>query len=153
MIANTSSLETFASTGFLLLVAHNLADHVTGQCDWQAAGKGAPTPEEVAAGAHPRRGWLPNLAHVAQYHLTVIVLGFLAWLVLPVQWSPTGVAAALAWSGGTHALVDRRWPVRWILESTGSRAFARLDTGMYAADQALHHFALGVSAVLLAVLR
>ncbi|MCQ8833773.1 DUF3307 domain-containing protein [Streptomyces malaysiensis] len=149
------TLATFAGSGFFLLVGHNLADHVTGQCDWQAAEKGAPTPEEVAAGASPRRGWRANLAHVGLYHLTLLVLGFLVWLVLPLDWSPAGVIAALAWSAGTHALLDRRWPVRWVLEHTGSPDFARLNVGglngMYAADQALHWFALGIAAVLLAV--
>ncbi|MCR3719914.1 MULTISPECIES: hypothetical protein [Prauserella salsuginis group] len=150
------TLATFAASGVVLLVGHNLADHVTGQCDWQAANKGAPKPEEVAAGASPHRGWLANLAHVGQYHLSLLVLGFLAWLVLPLHWSAPGVVSALAWSAGTHALLDRRWPVRWLLERTGSPDFARLNAGglngMYAADQALHGLALGVSAVLLAVL-
>jgi hypothetical protein len=151
------TLATFSATGFVLLVAHNLADHVTGQCDWQAANKAAPKPEEIAAGANPHRGWLADLAHVAQYHTTVLVLGFLAWLVLPLHWSVFGVVTALAWSAGTHALLDRRWPVRWLLHHTGSPEFARLNAGglngMYAADQALHWFALLVAAVLLAVIQ
>ncbi|MGW7578469.1 hypothetical protein [Streptomyces sp. NPDC054765] len=100
------TLATFAGSGFFLLVGHHLADHVTGRCDWQAAKKGAPTPEEVAAGASPRRGWRANLAHVGQYHLTLLALGFLVWLVLPLNWSPAGVVAALAWSAGTHALQE-----------------------------------------------
>lgn len=102
----------------------------------------------VAAGASPHRGWLANLAQVAQYHLRLIVLGLLAWLVLPLHWSPAGVVAALVWSAATHALLDRLWPVRRLLEHIGSPKFARLNAGglngMYAADQALHGLALGI---------
>jgi hypothetical protein len=155
-VADVARVATFAGSGFFLLVAHNVADHVTGQTDWEAENKAAPTAEEVAAGVSPHRGWLANLAHVGQYHLTVVVLGFVAWLVLPLSWTPAGVLAALVWSGVTHALLDRRWPVRWLLEHTGSKGFARLNAGglngMYAADQALHWFALLVAAALLALL-
>lgn len=156
MGAEVLTLATFGASWAVLHVGHNLADHVTGQCDWQAAGKGAPKPEEVAEGASPHRGWLANLAHVAQYHLTLAVLGFVAWLVLPLSWSVPGVVAALLWSAATHALLDRRWPVRWLLDHLGASQFARLAAGgmngMYAADQALHGLALGISAGLLAVL-
>uniref|UniRef100_UPI003F49AD8E hypothetical protein n=1 Tax=Amycolatopsis sp. CA-096443 TaxID=3239919 RepID=UPI003F49AD8E len=151
-----TTLATFAASWAVLWVGHNLADHVTGQTDWQAENKGAPTPEKVAAGADPRSGWAADLAHVGLYHLTLLVLGFLAWLTLPLHWSVPGAAAALALSVGTHALLDRRWPVRWLLEHTGSPLFAALNSGglngMYAADQALHGLALGVSAALLAIL-
>lgn len=66
---------TLAASAVLLDVGHTLADHLTDQCDWQAAGKAAPT---RAAGANPHRGCAANLAHVAQYHLTSVVLGALA---------------------------------------------------------------------------
>lgn len=149
-------MATFAGSGFFLLVAHNVADHVTGQSDWEAENKAAPTAEEIAEGASPHRGWWANLAHVGQYHLSLVVLGFVAWLALPLSWTPAGVLAALTWSAGTHALLDRRWPVRWLLEHTGKKGFARLNAGglngMYAADQALHWFALLVAAALLAML-
>ncbi|WIX75981.1 hypothetical protein QRX50_31475 [Amycolatopsis carbonis] len=156
-VDDTATLATFAASGFILLVAHNLADHVTGQTDSQADNKAAPTPDEVAAGANPHQGWPAILAHVARYHVTLVVLGLLAWLVLPLHWSVLGVVLALAWSAATHAPLDRRWPVRWLLENTGSPKFANLNigglNGMYAADQALHWLALAVSAVLLAVVR
>ena len=53
----------------------------------------------------------------------------------------------------THALLDRRWPVRAILRTTRSPKFAATLApvcGMYAADQALHQLALLVSALLIA---
>lgn len=151
-----ATLATFGATWALLHLGHNLADHVTGQTDRQADRKGAPTAGQIADGASPHRGWIANLAHVAQYHATLLMIGFLAWLVLPLQWSGLGVVCALAWSAATHALLDRRWPVRWILHHTGSPDFADLKTaglnGMYLADQALHGLALGVAAVMLAVI-
>ncbi|MFF1350507.1 hypothetical protein ACFVZJ_31815 [Streptomyces sp. NPDC058322] len=49
--------------------------------------------------------------------------------------------------------MDRRWPVRWILEHTGATKFAALRAaglnGMYLADQALHSGALLVFALLI----
>lgn len=156
-MTSLDDLATFASIGFLLLVGHNLADHVTGQTDWQAARKRAPMPEAVAAGADPRKGWIANLAHVGAYHLTILLLGVLAWLALPLRWSVAGVVSALAWSSATHALLDRGWPVTWILEHTRSPKFAKTAAGgvngMYLSDQALHHLALAVASALLTVLR
>ncbi|MFJ3221463.1 hypothetical protein ACIPLC_36790 [Kitasatospora sp. NPDC086801] len=152
-IHNLTVLATTALTLMVLMVGHNLADHVLGQSDRQAAHKGAPSREEVAAGASPRRGWGACLAHVGQYHLVLAVLLGLTWLVLPMHWSWTGLTAGLAWSMATHALLDRRFPVRWILQHTGSPDFAELHSaglnGMYLADQALHSGALLVSALLI----
>lgn len=55
----------------------------------------------------------------------------------------------------THAFFDRRWPVRWLLQHTGSPDFAELRAagmnGMYLTDQALHQTALMVSALLITV--
>lgn len=87
--------------------------------------------------------------------------------------------AGVAFSAATHAFIDRRWPVRWVLDHTGSLAFARSAVlpalrvvvpqvsgqftgrghtmpaplplhGPYLADQALHHACLFVSARIIA---
>ena len=142
-----TALATFAATLPLLLVAHNLADHVTGQTHAQALTKAAPG----------RAGWAANLRHVAAYHVTLATLTALAWWLLPLHYTPLGAILAAAWSAGTHALLDRRWPVRWILTHTRKQGFADLNSGglngMYLADQALHHAALLISALMLAVVR
>ncbi|MFJ4187863.1 hypothetical protein [Kitasatospora sp. NPDC089509] len=152
-IEQLTTLAAFGSTWAVLAVGHNVADHVFGQSDHQAANKGAPSAEDVAAGASPRRGWAACLAHVAQYHLVMAALMALVWLFIPLPVSMTGLAVGFAWSAATHALLDRRWPVRWLLQHTGSPAFAELRTaglnGMYLADQALHSGALLVSALLI----
>lgn len=146
-MSGPESLLTFAATLPLLLVAHNLADHVTGQTHAQALTKATPG----------RAGWLANLRHVAAYHVTLIALTAAAWRLLPLHITPLGAILALTWSAATHALLDRRWPVRWILVHTRKQGFADLNTGglngMYLADQALHHGALLAAALMMAVAR
>jgi hypothetical protein len=150
------TLATFGASYVVLTVGHTLADHLFGQTDWQASNKAAPTPEEVVGGARKHRGWAANLAHVALYHLTLVALGLLAWLALPLWWSLSGVVAALVWSIVTHAFVDRRWPVRWLLKKTGNEEFATPKlgglNGVYLADQALHTLALAIAAGMLALI-
>jgi hypothetical protein len=154
----------FAAAYAALLPAHDLADHVV-QTDHQAAHKAGPG----WAGARAMAG------HVGGY-LVVQLLAVLALRVLGVRPSWRRTAAAVTLSAGTHALLDRRWPVRWILEHTGSRGFARpvvIATGEiqgddpmeigalhvtgqlpihgpYLTDQALHHVVLAVCAAILA---
>ncbi len=145
--ADIQTLATFAATLPILLVAHNLADHVTGQSDTMAAHKALP-------GA---KGWAANLRHVGAYHLTLAAVGLLAWLTLPIHWSALGTALALGWSAATHALLDRRWPVRRILRAFRAGGFAELNSGgisgLYLSDQALHHAALLVCAILASTVR
>ncbi|WP_338120226.1 hypothetical protein [Streptomyces agglomeratus] len=152
-IEEAMTLATFGAVWAVLAVGHNLADHVFGQSDHQAANKGAPSATDVADGASPRQGWSACLSHVAQYHLVMAVMVALAWAVLPLQISWTGLAAGLVVSAVTHAFFDRRWPVRWLLQHTGSPEFAELRAagmnGMYLTDQALHQTALLVSALLI----
>ncbi len=134
----------FAAIAATLYAAHQLADHVLGQTDHQAATKAAPG----------LIGWVHNAAHVGLYHLvmTAMLLAAVAVLDLPV--TPAGMAAGIGFSAITHALLDRRWPVRWLLEHTGSKPFARMAghgiNGMYLADQALHYACLWTSALLIA---
>jgi hypothetical protein len=90
-IEQLATLATFGSTWAVLAVGHNVADHVFGQSDRQAANKGAPTAEDVAAGASPRRGWAACLAHVGQYHLVMGALLGLVWLFIPLPLSVTGL--------------------------------------------------------------
>ncbi|MEV7212318.1 hypothetical protein AB0O31_04415 [Kitasatospora cineracea] len=151
-IEQIGTVAAFGAVWAVLVVGHTLADHVLGQTDHQAANKAAPTPAEVAAGADPRRGWRACLAHVAQYHLVMAAVLALVRLFIPLPLSPGGTATAFAWSMATHAWLDRRWPVRWLLRHVGSAAFAELRSaglnGMYLADQALHKGALLVAAIL-----
>jgi hypothetical protein len=55
----------------------------------------------------------------------------------------------LAVSAATHALIDRRWPVRALLRASGSPGFATVEWGVVAVDRALHLLVLAMLAVLL----
>jgi hypothetical protein len=55
-VIGVGGAATSAAIWATLAAGHDVADHLFGQTDRQAAGKGAPSPEEVAAGVNPRRG-------------------------------------------------------------------------------------------------
>jgi uncharacterized protein DUF3307 len=120
-------------TVFLVLLAgHLLGDWVT-QSDWQAANK--------------TRSWAALAAHVSRYHL---VMGTL--LLIPMlrdSWPAWKALLIVTMSAATHALIDRRWPVRALLRISGSPGFATVDWGVLAVDQALHLSILAMLAVLL----
>lgn len=132
----------------LVLAGHFIGDWLV-QTDWQAAEKGwvrIPTP---TFGFHGHgygpaywRSWKTNQAHMLGYHLT---LGVLVAFALP--WLPLLVLLAVSWV--THSFIDRRWPVRWLMEYTRSGAFAKTPWGPMAVDQALH---LSILCLLVAVL-
>ena len=91
--------------------------------------------------------------HLGTYHAlaAVLLVGVSYLFGLPL--GPIGVLAGLGFSAFTHGLLDRRWPVRVILRASRSPKFAETTApvcGMYTADQALHHLAPPVSAVLIA---
>lgn len=132
---------TFAVVLPTLLVAHTVADHIV-QTDHQAATKAT--------------DWRNMAGHVGSYQTTqAAALAAVAGLT---GIRPTWRRALLgmAFSAVTHALLDRRWPVKAILRATRSPGFAETTTplhGVYLADQALHTGCLAVSAALIASAR
>jgi hypothetical protein len=119
---------------FLVLLAGHLLGDWVAQNDWQATNK--------------TRSWAALTAHVASYHL---LMGLLL-LLIPVArdgWPVRKALAALAVSAVTHAVIDRRWPVRALMRAAGSPGFATVEWGVIAVDQALHLFILAMLAVLL----
>lgn len=118
--------RVFAAVLPTLMAAHDLADHVV-QTDHQAAGKST--------------SWCAMAGHVGSYHsVQLAALATLRGLVgIRPSWSRT--LAGVAFSAGTHALLDRRWPVVAVLERTGSPGFAkpvvRVDVRGTAAPSAL----------------
>ncbi|MEV4515155.1 DUF3307 domain-containing protein [Dactylosporangium sp. NPDC049525] len=136
----------FAAIAATLYAGHQLADHVLGQTDKQAAHKAQPG----------WSGWRHLFGHVAMYHAVLTVMVFAVVVVLHVPASPAGLITGLTVSTVTHAFLDRRWPVRWLLEHTGSTPFSRLAdhglNGMYLADQSLHYGCLWLAALLIAAL-
>jgi hypothetical protein len=118
---------------FLVLLAGHLLGDWVAQNDWQATNK--------------TRSWAALTAHVASYHL---LMGLL--LLIPILrdgWPAWRALAALTVSAATHAVIDRRWPVRALMRAAGSPGFATVEWGVIAVDQALHLFILAMLAVLL----
>ena len=118
---------------FLVLLAGHLVGDWMVQNDWQATNK--------------TRSWAALTAHVASYHLIVGLL-----LLIPILrdgWPAAKAVAALAVSAMTHAVIDRRWPVRALMRAAGSPGFATVEWGVIAVDQALHLFILAMLALLL----
>jgi hypothetical protein len=121
------------ATVFLVLLAGHLLGDWVAQTDWQATNK--------------TRSWAALTAHVASYHL---LMGLL--LLIPILrdgWPAGKALAALAASAITHAVIDRRWPVRALMRAAGSPGFATVEWGVIVVDQALHLFILVMLAVLL----
>jgi hypothetical protein len=129
---------TIAVLFVALYAGHQLGDHVV-QSNASAMAKGAPTAELLAAGVHPWHGWAACLRHVCSY---VAVQALALFLVAPLDWY--GIAAALAVSGSTHAVIDRRWLVRLVIRAKGCQGWAEAP---YLIDQSLHTGALLIAAV------
>lgn len=130
----------FAASFAALYAGHMVGDHVV-QSDRQAS---------LKAG----KGWSAAAAmagHVSGYALTQLVA--LVAIYPLATWSPVGFVLGLAFSAATHAFIDRRWPVLWILRRTGSANFAGLTSGgmngPYLTDQALHVGCLFVAALII----
>ena len=118
---------------FLVLLSSHLVGDWVAQSDWQAANK--------------TRSWTALATHVARYHL---VMGLLLGIpVLRDGWPAWKALVILGVSAASHALIDRRWPVRALLRAVGSQGLATLEWGVIAVDQALHLSILAMLAVLL----
>jgi hypothetical protein len=128
-----------------LFAGHQVGDHIV-QKNADAQAKGAPSDRLLAAGAHPWLGWGACLRHVGTYTLTQAAALALVRLAAPVSW--TGVAVALTVSASTHAVIDRRWLIRYLVRVKGCQDWPEAP---YLIDQSLHAGALLVAAVLAAV--
>jgi hypothetical protein len=125
-------------------IGHLFGDTIL-QSDTAAQGKGYPTDDRLAAGVHPWTGWGHCLAHCGSYLAAQAVMVAIVAQVVPMTWP--GLAAALAVSGSTHAVIDRRWPVRWVIARKQCAGWA--DAHFWI-DQAMHWVCLLVAAVLAA---
>ena len=141
-------MSIVVSAAFIALFAgHQVGDHVI-QSDADARGKGAPTAELLAQGTHPWAGWSACLRHVASYTTVQAAALALTSLVAPLTLS--GVISALIVSASTHAVIDRRWLVRWLIAVKGSHGW---KDAPYLLDQSLHIGVLLVAAVVAAGVR
>lgn len=143
-MSTTVSTATTAVVFVALYAGHQLGDHVV-QSDNDAMGKGAPTADLLAQGLHPWTGWAACLRHVGSY--TFVQAAALALISLVAPLTLTGAAAALALSASTHAVVDRRWLVRWLI--TVKRCHGWRDAP-YLLDQSIHIGVLLIASVVAA---
>jgi hypothetical protein len=134
-----------AVTFVALFAGHQIGDHIA-QRNVDAAAKGAPTPERLAAGEHPWTGWRACLRHVGTYTLAQVVALALVSIAAPMRWY--GTVAAVIVSACTHAVIDRRWIVRAMVRAKRCQHWTE---GPYHIDQSLHFAALLVAALLAAV--
>jgi hypothetical protein len=143
-MSNAATAAVAAVTFAALYAGHQIGDHVV-QTSATAAAKGAPTADRLAAGAAPWSGWLACLKHVSTYTITQAVALALVGLVAPLGLH--GAVAALTVTASTHAVIDRRWLVRLLIQAKGC---ADWREGPYLVDQSLHAGAMLVAAVLAA---
>jgi hypothetical protein len=128
----------------LVLAGHLIGDWIV-QTDWQAANKIRPdytgwhTSRWVLPGVLYHRpgywrSWRANQQHMVGYHLAMLVA------LLPSGTALTGwyLCRLVGVSWVTHSLIDRRWPVKWLMSHTGSTPFSETTFGVIAVDQALH---------------
>ncbi|HKS98359.1 MAG TPA: DUF3307 domain-containing protein [Rugosimonospora sp.] len=145
-MASVAAAAVAAASFAALLAGHHLGDHVV-QLRRDSLAKGSPTRDRLATGTHPWTGWTACARHTATYLATqATALGLVA-VVTPLGWA--GTAAALAASGTTHAVIDRRWPVRLLIRIKGCDEWAEAP---YLLDQSLHIGVLLVAAVLAATI-
>ncbi|MDX2521360.1 transcriptional regulator [Streptomyces bottropensis] len=122
----------------LLRIAADVADHWV-QSDHQAQHKAKPG----------REGHVALAGHVASYTATQAAALLIGNHALGLGLRPRSIVTALALSGATHYLIDRRWPVRKAAEATGKGNFYNLGGplgGAYLLDQATHHLVEGFAA-------
>lgn len=137
----------FAAVAATLTTAHHVGDFLL-QTDHQAARK--PATEDRAVVCSEGESWRALAAHVASYHAAQVAGLLIANRALGLKLRPGRVAAGVAISAVTHAVIDRRWPVRWWMDNTGSHDFRVKAGGAMHVDQTLHHTALWVSALVIA---
>lgn len=129
---------TFAEVFVTLYAGHLFADHVI-QTDTMAARK-----------AGSRLGdWAHALDHAASHVLVNLGMLIVLARINGVTLDRPIVAASLVFIGGTHLIIDRRWPVQLIMRHTGSPEWAKGEGpihGPYLVDQALHVMALWIAA-------
>ena len=121
-----------------LWAAHNVGDHLI-QTDHQAARKATT--------------WSAMAGHIGGYQTTQAVAVGAVLVATGLRCNRWALLTGAVFSAGTHAFIDRRWPVLKLLQRTGSAGFADLTTpinGPYQADQALHHGCLLIAALVMA---
>lgn len=137
-----SRAATFAAVYALLHAAHQAGDFLA-QTDVQARRK--PCRTDRTTQCTELESWGALLGHISTYHLAQAAALTLGNHFLGLGLTRTRLLAGIGVSAATHAIIDRRWPVRWWMDHTGSGAF-RQAGGAPHVDQAMHYLALALAA-------
>lgn len=125
----------FATLFVLLYAAHLVSDYAL-QTDHQAEHKAL----------RSAAGWWANLSHAAT-HVAVSAVALTAGAcALELALSLSKSCSILVWVGVSHGFIDRRWPIRWWMENTGSKTFFQ-NGGAAFVDQTAHVTALVIASL------
>ncbi|MFJ4342624.1 DUF3307 domain-containing protein [Streptomyces sp. NPDC088915] len=125
----------FASVFILLYAAHLLSDYAF-QTDHQSEHKALRSPA----------GWWANISHAGTHVVASAVALGVGTAVLDLPLRGPVVLGVLAWVGLSHGFIDRRWPIRWWMERTGSKDFFNKGGAPFV-DQTAHVAALVLAAL------
>jgi hypothetical protein len=142
----TTTATALAFLGTLAgLGAGHLPGDIAAQTNTDAVGKAMPGNDRLAAGAHPWTGW----GHCARHTLTYLACQIvaIALVLLVIEIPLPGALAALAFSGATHAVIDRRWLVERLLAAKGCTGWRE---SKFWTDQCLHWAAMFLAALIAA---
>lgn len=142
-----TTASRFAATLATLTVMHHAGDYLA-QTDHQAACKPAKSDRGDVV-CSEGESWRALAGHIASYHAAQAAGLVVANRALGLRLRPGRVLAGIAVSAATHAVIDRRWPVRWWMDHTGSADFRTRGGGAHV-DQALHHTCLWAAALIIA---
>lgn len=123
----------------------HLPGDIAVQTNTDATSKAFPGNDRLAGGVHPWTGWGHCLRHTLTYLTCQAVAIGLVLLVIAIPLP--GMLAALAFSGATHAVIDRRWLVARLLAAKGCTSWR--DAPFWT-DQALHWSAIFLAALIAA---
>ncbi|WP_043176163.1 hypothetical protein [Streptomyces sp. NRRL B-24484] len=154
-MTGTARAARFAAAYALLRASATIADHWL-QTTHQAACKGWHDGDVDATGAArtSAEGRRACAAHVATYTAAQGAALLLGSRVLGLRLRPQAVVCALALSGATHYVADRRRPLKKLADRVGKAPFYSLTSngmnGAYQLDQAFHHAMETAAAVIAA---
>lgn len=100
------------------------------------------------------KGWGGRLVvarHAASYAGVQAVALVAVNVLTGAGMKPSRIAAAVIFSGVTHGVIDRRWPVRKLAEATGKKVFHDMGGplgGAFHLDQSAHGLFEGIAAVI-----
>ena len=113
-----------------LLLAHLVGDWLL-QTEWQANNK--------------THKWQALLSHVVVYHLIILAV-LIAWFGL----RNVNVYITVAVLAATHAVLDLRWPVEWIMKTFRHSVTNQSEYWLViVVDQSIHNILLGLASLFL----